>query len=73
MFDRKAFHDGRENAYEFAKDIQHYKLVPMKENGMDNSSDNIVNNSNNNNINNSNNKSMNNSNNRVMLCFAKEL
>jgi hypothetical protein len=29
MFDRKVFHDGRENSYDFFKDGQCYKLVPM--------------------------------------------
>ena len=63
MFDRKVFHDGRENTYEFSKDGQCYKLVPMPENGMDNN--------NNNSISNSNNKNMHNSSSRVMLCSTK--
>jgi hypothetical protein len=29
MFDRKVFHDGRENSYEFFKDGHRYELVPM--------------------------------------------
>ena len=33
MFDRKVLHDGKENSYEFVKDGQCYKLMPMLENG----------------------------------------
>jgi hypothetical protein len=47
MFDRKVFHDGRENSYEFFKDGQCYKLVPMLEKVMDNNNNKGMDNSNN--------------------------
>jgi hypothetical protein len=31
LFDRKFFHDGRKNTYEFLKDGQWYRLEPMVE------------------------------------------
>jgi hypothetical protein len=34
LFDRKVFHDGRENTYEFTKVGQRYRLEPMLENAM---------------------------------------
>jgi hypothetical protein len=37
MFERKVFHDGIENSYEFFKDGQCYKLIPMLEKGMEKS------------------------------------
>jgi hypothetical protein len=58
MFDRKVFHDGRENSYEFFKDGQCYKLVPMLEKGMDNSNNKVMDNSNNKGMDNNNNKVM---------------
>jgi hypothetical protein len=58
MFDRKVFHDGRENSYEFTQNGQCYKLTPMREDGGSN--------------NNSCNKDVNSSNNCIMLCSSKE-
>jgi hypothetical protein len=58
MFDRKVFHDGRENSYEFVKDGQRYKLVPMSENNMDSNNNKGMNNSNNEVMNDNNNKNM---------------
>jgi hypothetical protein len=88
MFDRKVFHDGRENSYDFFKDGQRYKLVSMLEKvmensnskGMDNNNNKIMERNNNkgmdNNKNkvmdNNNNKNMHNNDNQIMLCFVNE-
>ena len=58
MLERKVFHDGRENSYEFVQKGQRYKLTPMRENGG----------SNRNNCK----KYVNSSNNCNMLCSTKE-
>jgi hypothetical protein len=55
MFDRKVFHDGRDNSYEFIKDGQHYKLVPMLEKNMDNNNNKGMENNKNKHMHNSNN------------------
>jgi len=58
MFDRKVFHDGRENSYEFVHDGQRYKLLPILENDGSNT--------------NNSNRGVNNCNNRIMLCSTKK-
>jgi hypothetical protein len=47
MFDRKVFHDGKENLYHFFKGGQHYKLVPMLEKNMDSNNNKVMENINN--------------------------
>jgi hypothetical protein len=66
MLDRKVFHDGRENSYEFFKDGQCYKLFPMLEKNMDNSRNKGMENSTKKFMDNSNNKGIDKSNNKVM-------
>jgi hypothetical protein len=58
MFDRKVFHGGRENSYEFFKDGQRYKLVPMLEKNMDSNNSKGMDNSNNKVMNDNNNKKL---------------
>ena len=56
MFDKKVFHDCRENTYEFIKDRECYKFLPIIKHKMDCS----------------NKKNLHNSNNRFMIYSAKE-
>jgi hypothetical protein len=72
MFDRKVFHNGRENSYEFFKDGKCYKLVPLLEKGMDNNDNKVMHNNNTKVMDNSNHKNMYSNKNRIMLCFAKD-
>jgi hypothetical protein len=71
MFDRKVFHDGIDNSYEFVKDGQSYKLVPMLEKKMD-SNKKGMDNSNNKVPNDSNSKNMHGNDIQIMLCSSKE-
>jgi hypothetical protein len=72
MFDKKVFHDVRENSYDFFKDDQRYKLVPMSEKNMESNNNKGMDNNNKKVMNGSNNKNMHGRNNQIMLCSAKE-